>query len=126
MNEKRRFVRIPLDGRVVLEDERGNRWDSLLEDVSLKGALFRKPSGWQGRRGDTGRLELFSEKDGPLITMQGDIAHVTADHVGFHCAAIDMDSISHLRRLLELNLGDEALLERELGELISGTHILDE
>ncbi|NQD96622.1 PilZ domain-containing protein, partial [Pseudomonas sp. CrR25] len=27
------------------------------------------------------------------------------------------DSISHLRRLVELNLGDEALLERELTAL---------
>jgi len=30
---------------------------------------------------------------------------------------IDLDSISHLRRLVELNLGDEALLERELAAL---------
>ncbi|MEZ1338698.1 cyclic di-GMP-binding protein MapZ, partial [Enterobacter hormaechei] len=29
------------------------------------------------------------------------------------------DSISHLRRLVELNLGDEELLERELALLVS-------
>jgi len=32
---------------------------------------------------------------------------------------IDVDSASHLRRLLELNLGDSQLLEREYHELIS-------
>ena len=38
------------------------------------------------------------------------------------CAArsIDLDSITHLRRLVELNSGDAAMLERELHTLISG------
>ena len=39
------------------------------------------------------------------------------DLVGMVCRHIDVDSISHLRRLVELNLGDEALLERELAAL---------
>ena len=39
------------------------------------------------------------------------------DHLGFVCRHIDLDSISHLRRLVELNLGDESLLERELAAL---------
>jgi hypothetical protein len=37
--------------------------------------------------------------------------------LGFVCRHIDLDSISHLRRLVELNLGDEQLLERELAAL---------
>ena len=32
-------------------------------------------------------------------------------------ALIELDSIVHLKRLVELNLGDESLLERELTEL---------
>jgi hypothetical protein len=32
---------------------------------------------------------------------------------------MEIDSITHLRRLVELNLGDEALLERELEQLLS-------
>ena len=35
----------------------------------------------------------------------------------FGQASIDLDSITHLRRLVELNLGDEKLLERELSHL---------
>jgi hypothetical protein len=34
------------------------------------------------------------------------------------CKEIDLDSISHLRRLIELNLGDQEELERELGALL--------
>jgi hypothetical protein len=33
------------------------------------------------------------------------------------CTEIDLDSITHLRRLLELNLGDPDLIERELSDL---------
>ncbi len=36
----------------------------------------------------------------------------------FRCEHIDIDSITHLKRLIELNLGDEALLHRELAHLI--------
>jgi hypothetical protein len=39
------------------------------------------------------------------------------DLLGFVCRHIDLESISHLRRLVELNLGDESLLERELAAL---------
>jgi hypothetical protein len=37
--------------------------------------------------------------------------------VGLHCRHIDIESLAHLRRLIELNLGDPALLERELAAL---------
>ena len=38
---------------------------------------------------------------------------------GLHCLAIDIDSVTHLRRLVELNLGDPALLEREVSALVA-------
>jgi len=34
---------------------------------------------------------------------------------------VDIDSITHLRRLIELQLGDPALLDRDLAQL-SGLH----
>ena len=50
--------------------------------------------------------------------MQTAVAHIDANSVGFICEHIDLDSISHLKRLVELNLGDEDLLHRELHALI--------
>lgn len=44
--------------------------------------------------------------------------HSEEDHIGFKTEHMDLDSATHLRRLVELNLGDENLLERELSELI--------
>jgi hypothetical protein len=43
--------------------------------------------------------------------------HSERAQVGFECEYIDLDSISNLRRLVELNLGDSVLLERQLGSL---------
>ncbi len=51
------------------------------------------------------------------IMMQASLAHQTSDSAGFRCHHIDLDSISRLRRLVELNLGDSSLLERDLEAL---------
>ena len=42
-------------------------------------------------------------------------------HTGLLCKGIDLDSVTHLRRLIELQLGDPALLERDLAELIQSS-----
>ncbi|VAX04921.1 hypothetical protein MNBD_GAMMA20-584, partial [hydrothermal vent metagenome] len=47
--------------------------------------------------------------------------HSENDHIGFRCEHIDLESISHLRRLVELNLGDAKLLDRELSALTRGS-----
>jgi hypothetical protein len=44
--------------------------------------------------------------------------HVEGPQVGLRCASIDLDSITHLRRLVELNSGDPAILDREFGSLV--------
>ena len=88
-------------------------------DISLKGALVSRPAGWQGHIGDRVILEIELGKEAaPRITMEARVAHVEADCIGCECLDIDVASISHLRRLMELNLGDAALLERELAALL--------
>lgn len=63
--------------------------------------------------------------DGPaggiVIAMAGELAHVAGDHAGVICRSIDLESITHLRRLIEMNLGDPAASERELKALIAAT-----
>jgi hypothetical protein len=46
-------------------------------------------------------------------------SHTRGQNAGLLCLDIDIDSVTHLRRLVELNLGDSDLLERELSALIS-------
>jgi hypothetical protein len=51
--------------------------------------------------------------------MWATVSHVDGRHIGLRCSSIDLDSITHLRRLVELNAGDPALLERELTALLT-------
>jgi len=38
---------------------------------------------------------------------------------GMICRSIDLDSITHLRRLIAMNTGDPTLLQRELQSLVA-------
>jgi hypothetical protein len=46
------------------------------------------------------------------------VSHVVDNNAGFKCKHIDMDSITELWRLVELNLGDNDLLKRDLLALV--------
>lgn len=115
--EKRHFSRIPMDSTAHLRCG-GSEWPTQLIDISLKGALFTHPQQWQGVIGDACTLEILLGEGEDVIHMEGCVAHAEAGRIGFRCDHIGLDSISHLKRLVELNLGDERLLERELAELI--------
>lgn len=89
----------------------------LIEDISLRGALLEMPAGISvavGKKCDL-LLELSS---GMAIAMQGTIVHVEDQSVGFQCGSIDLDSLTHLRRLIELNAGDAKVYDRDLSTLL--------
>jgi hypothetical protein len=109
----RHHSRISFDAQAYLRSNT-NVWQTQLIDISLKGALIARPADWQGAKGDSYMLELLLDDDQTLIRMTVTVMHAQADRIGLHCEHIDIDSISHLRRLIELNLGDPDLLEREL------------
>ena len=89
-----------------------------LYDISLKGALLKVPEGWQGKAGDRCQLRLNLAADA-TISMAATIAHVAGRRIGLHCDNIDLDSVTHLRRLVALNSGDAQLLDRELTSLLA-------
>jgi len=116
MNERRRFHRILFDAPTTIEADDVVLHTKLL-DISLKGALAQIPPKWQPRAGQPVTIRVALDESGTAITMQALCAHVEAESVGFLCDEIDMDSISLLRRLVELNIGDEELLQRDLAAL---------
>ncbi len=119
-NERRKFWRATFNAPVKLVSEAFSV-DAMLDDISLKGALLEVPPEWQGKVGDHCHLKLRLGGDRDMkIVLWGRITHVAGRKVGLLCESIDLDSITHLRRLVELNAGDPALLERELSALVSG------
>jgi hypothetical protein len=113
--DHRHFQRIPFDAQVTINGDDGT-WSSELIDSSLKGALVGRPNDWHA---ETGRPFELSIQLAPGVTigMQASVAHSEADHVGFRCDHIDVESISHLCRLVELNTGEPELVHRELNAL---------
>ncbi len=89
-------------------------------DLSLKGALIRLPAGTTATVGAICKLHIPLNETHHKISMDAHVAHVEGRYVGILCDSIDIYSITHLRRLIELNLGDPALLEQELHEMLVG------
>lgn len=115
---KRRFSRIPFQSKVSIHSREAN-WSCDLIDISLKGALISLPPGWSGIAGDQFKVEISLDSSDIVIQMETSVAHIENDHMGISCDHIDIESVSHLRRLVELNVGDPEILQRELSELIN-------
>ena len=93
-------------------------------DISLKGVLLQLPDGQTAPVGMPCLVKLpLGGADDVAIAMAGELAHVERGHAGVLCRSIDIESITHLRRLIEVNLGDPAASERELKALISAASL---
>lgn len=119
-SEQRHFTRIPFDSRIrIIQTEGGQSWDSTLIDISLNGALAIRPDDWAVKIGESIQLELqLGENMQTCLRMDTTVAHIEDSLVGLHCKQMNLDTATHLHRLLELNLGDPELLKRELSELL--------
>ncbi|WP_454564263.1 PilZ domain-containing protein [Pseudomonas sp. AIG] len=113
---RRRFKRIAFDARTELSQDQFI-WPVKLIDLSLKGLLIERPEPWLGDSGKDFFVDIHLSDDVD-IEMDVHLAHEENGQLGFVCRHISLESIQRLRRLIELNLADEAELERELGALI--------
>jgi hypothetical protein len=119
IDERRNFSRIPFHAQAHVHADKGElHLNCEVLDVSLNGILIVKPDGWRGQLTDNYKIDLVLESAQLVIKMSAAVAHIDGGSIGFICKNIDLDSISHLKRLVELNLGDEDLLHRELASLI--------
>ena len=117
MEQRRHFSRVLFSTLATLHHD-GRQTPCEVGDLSLKGALIRLPADTRLPAGLSCQLEIrLGHESDEYIRMEGLIAHHHSALVGLHCTRIDLDSITHLRRLLELNRGDEADLQRELSTL---------
>ena len=112
---QRQFSRVQFAAPVRLIGADGSTTVQLL-NLSLKGALVSRPPDWAIEPGMLLALEL-ALVDNEYIRVNAKVAHSGADRVGLFWEQIDLDSLTHLRRLVQLNLGDAAQLDRELAAM---------
>lgn len=117
-DERRHYSRIAFHApaQLIFPD---STLDSVVLDLSLKGGLVRLPADASIQEGASCTLSIKLNEMDDQISMQTRIAHIEGRYAGLLCQTIDLDSVTHLRRLVELNLGDPNLLERELSALIA-------
>ena len=118
-DNRRKFSRIPFQSKATLFLPDGECIVDVL-DLSLKGALIHPHSTMFVTVGTNCTLKIRLDNVGTTIRMGATVVHHLANYYGLACRDIDLESVTHLRRLVELNLGDEALAERELALLSNG------
>ena len=118
----RQYSRIPFDAEVMLHVNDGELRVHLI-DIALKGALVETTAAQALVLHEKCRLVLTLTQGGDAIIMTGHIAHLEGSHVGVECLEIDINSLTLLRRLIELNTGDSERINRELSHMFSGTWV---
>lgn len=116
MEDKRLFTRIQFDADARLQSASGG-WDTHVIDISLHGALVAVPDNCDIAPGAAVTLDLTLSDKQTCIAMRGHVRYAHQGRLGVECEQLDVDSASHLRRLVELNMGDQKLLEREFEAL---------
>ena len=114
--DKRHFKRVHFLRRVKVETG-GQSYETHCMDISLRGVLLVRPENvnWKLEQQLTVTLELSDEE---YIAMNCSLVHIDEDVVGCACDSMDLDSMTSLRRLRELNMLDPSSVDRELAELI--------
>jgi len=116
MSEQRHFTRVDFDADTFVS-QGNHKWPVELIDVSLNGVLFKQPELWNIHPGNPIYINIHLT-DRAHIKMEARLVHITPELVGCQCVHIDLDSITMLKRLIELNLGSDEFLERELNALM--------
>jgi len=114
MNDDRRhFKRVQFDQDVLIKAGAEVNECQLL-DISLKGALVDcdRPQGLTVGS----KCDLHMELSGSEISIdvQAVVCYNKHDQIGIQFHELSLDSLTHLRRLVELNLGDTDEIRREL------------
>ncbi|WP_416426981.1 PilZ domain-containing protein [Pseudomonas sp. App30] len=115
-DERRRFKRVAFDAKTQISQGDRN-WSVKLIDLSLRGALIQRPDHWDVDPRKHFQINIHLT-DLIEVRMDAELRHEEHGHLGFACLHIGLEDIGHLRRIIELNLGDMEELERELGALV--------
>ena len=116
MGEKRLFQRVNFAVTTEVEID-GVRYETRLVDISLKGALLEFSHPENLDRGQPCHLIIHLDLSDVTLFFTGAVAHTNDNLTGIKFITVDIESMMHLRNLLELNSGDPDLVRSELHAL---------
>ena len=114
--ERRSHDRIPFAAEILMQSGH-EEWSCNLLDISLNGMLVEPPPNLDIDIRNPCCMALFL---GESISIHArvSITHTANGNWGLKWLQIDLNSLQHLRRLIELNTDNPALLRRELKDLV--------
>ena len=115
-DERRQFSRILFNAECTLH-QGDMEWVTEVLDISMKGLLVHKPDHFALALSEPCEATIKIAGSDSVIIMSLKFSHEGEQALGFRCDYIDIDSMTHLKRLVELNLGNEDMLKRELDAL---------
>lgn len=113
--ERRQHPRMPFHAEILMQS--GNEeWTCNLLDISLDGMLVEPPQNIKINPNNPCAVALFLSDD-VIINARARIRHTSDDRWGLQYIQIDKDSLRHLRKLLEAQLKNTDLIDRDLEHL---------
>ena len=110
---KRRFRRVPFETEVRLSVDGHDRSCRLL-DIALQGALLESATPLALPLGIMADIAVPLPGSAIILSFQAVLVHQQHTHLGFKFLHEDLDTLTHLRTLLELNTGDPDGVRSEL------------
>ena len=117
-DERRRFSRVRFQSSChVTLGER--RFEVSLADISLRGALIESNEKLPAQKGDSCQFELNLGSTGTILIFDAELVYYSGKQFGIRFSDISLENMIHLRRLVELNIGDSDKVQNELFFLIT-------
>ncbi|TNF36681.1 MAG: PilZ domain-containing protein [Gammaproteobacteria bacterium] len=113
--DQRQHHRINYDTPAIIS-QGDKEWPTLVIDISVRGLLIWLPDDWDADNQQPFKA-VIPLGGNAIIRMDLQLVRASNERAGFQCSHIDAASIEHLKQLLEWNLGDASLVERELSAL---------
>ncbi|MCD6534771.1 MAG: PilZ domain-containing protein [Deltaproteobacteria bacterium] len=113
MDEQRHFSRITFQAHTKIEIK-GHPYGGDLLDISFKGALINCSTELPLTLNEDVLIKIFLPSSSISMNFSARLVHLDGNHYGFKFTSYDAESMTHLRRLLELNLEDQKQVIKEL------------
>ncbi len=121
MDENRRnFSRVKFNSKAYLNFDNSHEQVDLI-DISLKGALVSSKHTLEIDSDNPCTFELHLSDSEIVMNISAVIVYKREENLGLKFDNIDLESMIHLRRLVELNVGNPDQIQKELFFLVSPT-----
>jgi hypothetical protein len=114
----RHFRRIPFEAEVTLKIEQQTCTGQLL-DVALKGAMVGTAAPLPFAIGTKCSLGIALPGTPISLDFQAELIHKEEQRYGFKFISENLETLTHLRKLIELNTGDAEATRSELTSWLS-------